>query len=107
MKPAPKELLEKISSQCYALTTRYKYAREPNWSEKYSEGQLAALKYIDKLCFYFLQEQKNIPQRFREEIIRQMKQNSCLNDSDYKEGMYDALNAVLDEFVKLNEVKQD
>lgn len=97
MKPTPKELLEKISGHCYVLSTRYRFARVPRWSEKYSEGQLAALEYIDKLCFHFLQEEKNIPERFREEITRQMQQNSCLNDSDYKEGLYDALNDVLDE----------
>jgi hypothetical protein len=26
-----------------------------------------------------------------------MQQNSCLNDSDYKDGLYDALNDILDE----------
>ncbi|MEA3397785.1 MAG: hypothetical protein U9R05_10025 [Chloroflexota bacterium] len=97
MKPSPKELLEKISSHCYVLSTRYRYARAPHWSEKYSEGQLAALEYIDKLCFHFLQEEKNIPERFRAEITKQMQQNSCLNDSEYKNGLYDALNSVLDE----------
>jgi len=97
MKATSKELLEKISSHCYALSTRYRYAKTPHWSEKYSEGQLAALEYIEKLCFHFLQEEKNIPERFKEEISRQIQQNSCLNDSDYKKGLYDALNDILDE----------
>lgn len=97
MKPTSKELLEKISSHCYVLSTRYRFSRTPHWSEKYSEGQLAGLEYIGKLCFHFLQEEKHIPVRFREEILKQMQQHSCLNDSDYKDGLYDALNDVLDQ----------
>ena len=60
-------------------------------------GRLAALKYIGELSFYYFQEEKSIKQRFREQVLKQMKQNSCLMDSDYKDGLYDALNDILDE----------
>lgn len=98
MKPTSKEFLEKISSSSYAKSTTYKFKTEKlNLSEKYIDGRLAAYDYINNLCFYYLQEEKSIPERFREQVNKQMKQNSCLNDSDYKDGLYDALNDVLDE----------
>lgn len=100
MKPTPTELLEKISSHCYVVSTRYRFAKTPHWSKKYSEGQLAGLEYIDKLCFYFLQEEKSIPVRLRDEIMKQVQQYSCLNDCDYKNGLYDALNDILEKYCK-------
>lgn len=66
-------------------------------SDKYREGRLATLKYIGELTFYYLQEEKSIKDKFREQLLKEMQQNSCLNDSDYKDGLYDALNDVLDE----------
>lgn len=66
-------------------------------SDKYREGRLTALKYIGELTFHYLQEEQSIKHKFREHILQQMMQNSCLNDNDYKNGLYDALNDVLDE----------
>jgi hypothetical protein len=50
-------------------------------SEKYRDGRLTAYDYIGKLCFYFLQEEKNI---FKEQIIEQMDKYSTMNCSKYK-----------------------
>lgn len=97
MKPITNKFLEQISNKSYILSTRYRFARTPVWSKKYAEGQLAGLEYIGKLCFYYIQEEKSVKERFREQLLNQMQQNSCLMDSEYKDGLYDALNDVLDE----------
>jgi hypothetical protein len=98
MKSTSKEFLEKISSLCYAKSTHYKYNKTIlKASNKYREGRLSAYQYISELCFYFLQEEKNIPKKFKEQIQKQMQQNACLNDGDYKNGLYDVLNDVLEE----------
>ncbi len=97
MKPTSNKFLEQISNKSYILSTRYRFARTPLWSKKYAEGQLAGLEYINKLCFYYTQEEKSVQKRFREQVLKQMQQNSCLMDSEYKDGLYDALNDVLDE----------
>ena len=98
MKHTSKEFLEEISKNCSNQITYYTFNRSTlKVSDKYREGRLAALKYIGELIFYYLQEEKSIKHRFKEQILKQMRQNSCLNESDYKEGLYDALNDVLDE----------
>jgi hypothetical protein len=74
MKPTSKEFLEKISNSSYANSAPYKFKTEKlKVSEKYIEGKLAAYDYISDLCFYYLQEEKSIPERFREQIHKQME----------------------------------
>jgi len=66
-------------------------------SEKYREGRLTGLKYISDLTFYFMQEEKRIQLLFREEILKQMKFYASLEETDYKQGLYDTLNETLDQ----------
>ena len=98
MKPTSKELLEEVSKHCSNQLTLYRFNTSTlQVSKKYREGRLTALEYIGELTYYFLQEEKKIQQQFTEQILKQIELNSCLNDSDYKDGLYDALNDVLDE----------
>ena len=98
MKPTAKELLEEVSKHCSNQITLYRFNKNTlQITDKYREGRLTALKYTGELIFYYLQEEKSIKDKFREQLLNQMKQNSCLRDSDYKDGLYDALNDVLDE----------
>ena len=98
MKPTSKELLEEISKNCSNQITFYTYNKNLlKVSDKYREGRLTSLKYISELTFYYLQEEKKIQKQFREQILKQMKLHSCLDESDYKQGIYDALNETLDE----------
>lgn len=69
-------------------------------SDKYREGRLTGLEYAAELSLYYMNMEKQIRAYFVEQIDKQMKCNSCLPSSDYKDGLYDALNDVLDEFRK-------
>ncbi len=96
MKPTSKEVLEEISKHCSGQITFYKFNTTVlQVSDKYREGRLTALEYIGELTYYYLQEEKKIQQQFKEQILKQIEQNSCLNDSEYKKGLYDALEEVL------------
>lgn len=96
MKPTSKELLEDVSKHCANQIVFYKFNTSTlNVSKKYREGRLTALEYISELTYYYLQEEKKIRHQFREQIIKQMKQNSCLDDTEYKKGLYDALEEIL------------
>ena len=98
MKSTSKELLEEFSKNCSNQITFYTYNKNVlKVSDKYREGRLTSLKYISELTFYYLQEEKKIQKQFREQILKQMRSHSCLDDSDYKQGVYDALNETLDE----------
>ena len=102
MKPTSKEVLEEISNHCSSQITFYKFNTTVlQVSDKYREGRLASLNYISELTFYYLQEEKKLQQQFHEQILKQMRVYSCLEENDYKQGLYDALNAILDEIESL------
>ena len=97
MKPTSKEVLEKISKHCSNQLTIYKFNTTTlQISEKYREGRLTALEYIGELTYYCLQEEKRIQEQFKDQVTKQLKLHSCLDDTEYKRGLYDALNEVLD-----------
>lgn len=97
MKPASKELFEAISKHCFHEITLYRFNTGVlRVTDRYREGRLAALTYVSELTFYYLQEEQKLQQQFHEQILKQMEQFSCLEETDYKQGIYDALNDVLD-----------
>ena len=96
MKPTSKEVLEAVSNHCHHQLTLYKFNTTTlKVSDKYREGRLTALEYLSELSYYYLQEEKSIEQQFKEQVIKQLKVHSCLDDTEYKRGLYDALNEVL------------
>lgn len=97
MKPTSKEVLEKISNHCANQLTLYRFNKTTlQISDKYREGRLTALEYLGKLTYYYLEEEKRIQEEFAEQIMKQLKLHSSLQDTEYKRGLYDALNEVLD-----------
>lgn len=96
MKLTSKEILEEISKHCYHQITFYQFnTSNLEISDKYREGRLTALEYIGELSYHYLIEEKRLQQEFHEQILKQMKLHSCLDDTEYKNGLYDALNDVL------------
>ena len=97
MKPTSKEYLEKVSKHCHNEIVFYKFNTTTLIiSDKYREGRLISLEYIGELVFHYMQEEKKIKEDFREQIIKQLKLHSCLDETEYKRGMYDALNEILE-----------
>jgi len=96
MKPTSKEILEAVSKHCSNQLTLYKFNKGTLLiSDKYRRGRLTGLHYIGELTFHFMEEEKRIQQQFCEEILKQMKFYSCLEETEYKRGLYDALNDTL------------
>ncbi|HEY9129601.1 MAG TPA: hypothetical protein VIN02_07185 [Sulfurovum sp.] len=96
MKNTSKELLETVSKHCYNQLTLYRFNTTTlQVSDKYREGRLTALEYLTELSYYYLQEEKSIEKQFKEQISKQLTRYSCLDDTEYKRGLYDALNEVL------------
>jgi hypothetical protein len=96
MKPTSKEVLEAVSKHCHNQLTLYKFNTTTlQVSDKYREGRLTALEYLNELSYYYMQEEKMLEKQFKEQIMKQLKLHSCLDDTEYKRGLYDALNEVL------------
>jgi len=97
MKATSKKILEEVSKHCSNQLVFYKFNTSTlQVSDKYREGRITALEYISELTYYYMQQEKKIQQEFHEQILKQIQQNACLNDSEYKKGLYDALNEILD-----------
>jgi len=108
MKPTSKEILESVSRHSSNQLTMYKFNKNTlNVSDKYREGRLAGLKYIGDITFYFMQEEKKIQALLHEEILKQMKSYSCLEETEYKQGLYDALNDTLDQIREIKDRKYE
>ena len=96
MKPTSKEVLEAVSKHCHNQLTLYKFNTTTlQVSDKYREGRLTALEYLNELSYYYMQEEKMLEKQFKEQIMKQLKLHSYLDDTEYKRGLYDALNEVL------------
>ncbi len=95
MKSKSKELLESVSKHCHNELTLYKFNNTTlHVSDKYREGRVTALEYLIELTYYYLQEEKKIGEEFKQQISKQLKLYDCLDDTEYKRGLYDALHAV-------------
>ena len=98
MKPTSKELLEAVSKHSSNQLTMYQFNKNTlKISDKYREGRVTGLKYIGNLAFHFMQEEKRIQLLFHEEVLKQMAFYSCLEETEYKHGLYDALNDTLEQ----------
>ena len=90
-------MLEKISDHLHTQITYYRFNKNVlEVSDKYREGRLAALQYASELSLYYMHLAQSIKEQYRDQILRQMKANSCLKDGDYKKGLYDGLNDALE-----------
>ncbi len=102
-----RELLSSLSNYCYSQLTFYKFnKRVLKVTDKYREGRLAAIGYTSELTLYYMNKEKKIQSQIVEQIDRQMKANSCINDGDYKNGLYDALNDILDEYKRISTLEE-
>ena len=98
MKPTSKEILEAVSRHSSNQLVLYRFNTNTLIvTDKYREGRVTGLKYVGDLTFHFMQEEKRIKDLFREEILKQMQFYSCLEETEYKQGLYDALNDTLDQ----------
>ena len=97
-----RDILSDISKHTHNQIIFYKFNKGIlQISDKYREGRLTALEYAAELSLYYMNMEKQIRVYFVEQIDKQMQSNSCLPDSEYKDGLYDALNDVLDTYRKI------
>jgi len=102
-----REILSELSNHTYNQITLYRFNKGLlQVSDKYREGRLSALNYVSELTLYYMNMEKHLHSELRRQIDKQMEQNSCLCSSEYKDGLYDALNDVLDEYQKINAMKK-
>lgn len=96
---ATKELFSDISKHTHNQLTMYRFnIGTLQISDKYREGRITALEYVSELTLYYMNQEKELRKHLVREIDKQMYVHSCLSDSEYKHGLYDGLNDVLDTY---------
>ena len=96
MDESSKSYIETVSKHCYTQLTYYQFNTSTlKVSEQYRAGRLSALKYVSELTFNYLQEEKRLKEEFKQQLIKQLKLHTALQDGDYKNGLYDGLNEML------------
>ena len=86
-----KELLENISNDCLTQITKYKYNKNLDMSDKYRKGSITALEYTLDLIYHFYEKDKKLKTEFETILTSQIEYIQSINDSEYKEGLIEAL----------------
>lgn len=96
MDASSKSYIETVSKHCYAQMTYYQFNTSTlSISEQYRAGRLTALQYASELTFQYLQEEKRLKEQFKQKLAEQLKLHKALENSEYKNGLYDGLNEIL------------
>lgn len=88
-------VLHEIDKVLLGDVTYYEFnSIEKNLSKKYRKGRINASRWLSELIFMFIQKESNFLLEFKE-LIQQQKINlSNLENSDFKKGLFDELNAI-------------
>ena len=87
--------LEILSNSLDSHLTYYKFNKiDENVSLSYRKGRINAAKWLNELVFYFMQRESRFLQEFKEHIQRQKKQLSSLDETEFKQGLFDELNLI-------------
>ena len=82
------EKIEKISSRLYASATPYRFKKE---QRSFDKGYLKVNFWIDELCLESLEKDMHIQKSFDARVDKLKRWLDTLQDSEYKEGMRQAL----------------
>ena len=98
MKNSSRQFLELVSNYCSNQLTYYKYNKHTLMiSDKYRSGRVTALNYIQELTFYYFQKEELLRQQFISDLTRQIAHTASLQEGDYKKGIHDAINNIINE----------
>ena len=98
MKESSKALLELISKECSNQLTHYKYNKHSlDISDKYRHGRVTALNYMIELTFFYFEMEKDLKEQLLQDLQKQMAFTASLRESDYKQGIYDAISKIIQE----------
>ncbi len=87
-----KEILSDLSKECFNQITHYKFNKNTlHVAERYRKGRLDGLQYISELTLYYMQREQALRREFESQLLKQMKGMNCLNNGEYKQGLYDVL----------------
>ncbi len=101
-----KSFLVFISNHCYTQSTKFEYAKESTKSSRYHKGQLSAIRYIEQLSIHYFKKEKALKKEFIDALYDQLEKVAILEEGDYTQGIYDAINALLTQLINEQEFSE-
>ncbi len=106
-KKSTKNLLENISNHCFNQIVPYTHSKNNQLgSLKYKKGRVCSYQWISQLSYCFFEKEKQLKEEFFQEIKIKTDEIQILKEGDYKRGMRDAFEEVLEQ-IKENKVATD
>ncbi len=97
-KKSCRDIFEFISSHCFTYMVPYKYSKlDDRGSLKYKKGRITAYEWINDLSYYYIKKEENLKKEFIFHLESKYREIAILKTGDYKKGLQDALNEVLEE----------
>jgi len=89
--------LEEISQHCFTYMVPYKFTKdESRGSPRYKKGRITSYDWVNNLSYYYLKQEENLKEEFILNLKSKRQELSLLKDGDYKKGLLDALEEVLE-----------
>jgi hypothetical protein len=95
--------LSHVSNYCYVQTSKYKYPKHKQESQRYRNGQLCGLRYIEDLYIHFFKKERALKKEFVDSLYSQYDTLSTLQESEYKDGIINAIDSLLRQLVNQHE----
>ncbi|NQY93920.1 MAG: hypothetical protein HRT43_07125 [Campylobacteraceae bacterium] len=102
-KKSTRNILEDISQHCFTYMVPYKYGKQvERGSLKYKKGRITTYEWINNLTYYYIKQEENLKEEFIFYLKSKSNEIQFLKDGDYKKGIKDTLNEILE---KLEQTK--
>lgn len=74
---------------------------DTNLNKSYRKGRINAAKWLSELIYYYIQRESNFINEFKEHIQNQKIELRDLEDTHFKQGLFDELNTIEDMLEKI------
>ncbi len=78
--------LKRVSQYCYVSKIPYSFSNH-DVNKQYAKGLIKVYSWVDELCFYYIQKDKQIQNDFRNIVLSHYDEAKDMKDSPYKEGL--------------------
>ncbi|MDH5465623.1 MAG: hypothetical protein OEW60_08305 [Thiovulaceae bacterium] len=97
-----KDYFDQLSNHLFQETTVYKFNSSTlSASDRYRKGRLSVLSWANELSFYFLSQEKRLPQQMMDMLMRKQEELWSLSEGEYRQGVIDAFDGIFEHIEKL------
>ena len=104
MSKTSRDILEALSQFCYVSKTPYTFAkRNGAHAQKYRKGIVQIYEWVDELCYFYLQKEKELPRQLQERLRQKRQVFSQMPPCEYRDGLIAGIDHILDFIDRIEE----